>query len=316
LRRAAIETLIDVARIDRRVVLVTADLGYMVVEPFAKAFPDRFFNVGVAEQNMVGVATGLAESGFLPFCYSIAPFAVLRPYEFIRNGPVMHQLPVRILGIGGGVAYGTNGATHYALEDVGILRLQPGMKVICPADHQQTRTALRTTWNAPGPAYYRLGKDDEAVIPGLDGRFDLGRLQHIRSGADFAFVALGHVAKEAVEASARLKERGIESSVAVVASVSPAPVDDLVDLLESHALVITVEAHYTTGGLGSLVSEVVAERGIACKVIRCGVSRLPDGRTGSEAWLHDVHGISADALVARATAALEAQGSVPVRAVR
>ena len=116
------------------IVLLTGDLGFTVVEPFAERFPVRFFNVGVAEQNMLGVATGLAEAGFVPFVYSIATFATLRSYEFVRNGPVLHHLPVRVVGVGGGLEYGMNGVTHYALEDIAIMRTQPGMTVLAPAD--------------------------------------------------------------------------------------------------------------------------------------------------------------------------------------
>ena len=175
MRGAFAQTLVQLAEEDERVLLLTGDLGYMVLEPFAQRFPDRFFNVGVAEQNMVGLASGLAEAGFIPFLYSIAPFAVLRPYEFIRNGPVMHGFQVRIAGVGGGFEYGHNGLTHFGLEDVGVLRILPGMTVVAPADHAQARNALRSTWNMPGPVYYRLGKDDSVTVGGLDGRFELGR---------------------------------------------------------------------------------------------------------------------------------------------
>src|SRR6266480_3885113 len=120
MRRAFAETLAELAKEDPRIVLLTADLGFTALEPFADAFPDRFFNVGVAEQNMVGVATGLAEAGFIPFVYSIVTFACLRPYEFIRNGPIQHRWTVRIVGIGGGVEYGNNGLSHYGLEDVAV----------------------------------------------------------------------------------------------------------------------------------------------------------------------------------------------------
>src|SRR6266566_4068220 len=120
------KTLAELADEDPRILLLTADLGYMALEPFSERFPDRFLNVGVAEQNMVGLATGLAEAGFLPFVYSIVTFATLRPYEFIRNGPVMQQLPVRIVGVGGGLEYGNNGLSHYGLEDVALMRVQPG----------------------------------------------------------------------------------------------------------------------------------------------------------------------------------------------
>src|SRR5438093_2400618 len=138
MRRAFVNTLVELAERDPRILLLTGDLGYLALEPFSERFPDRFFNVGVAEQNMVGLATGLAEAGYIPFCYSIVTFASLRPYEFIRNGPILHQLPVRVVGVGGGVEYGHNGATHYGLEDVGVMRVQPGISVIAPADAQQT----------------------------------------------------------------------------------------------------------------------------------------------------------------------------------
>jgi transketolase len=295
-RRAFIETLVQVAQADERVVFVTADLGYMAIEPFRDAFPNRFFNAGVAEQNMIGVCTGLAESGFIPFAYSIVPFALLRPYEFIRNGPVMHGLPVRIVGVGGGMEYGTNGATHYGLEDVGVSRIQPGLNVICPADHEQTRAALHATWDLPGPTYYRLGKDDKTVVAGLDGRFTTGRVETIGSGEDLLIVAMGNAAIDAVAAGNRLAARGIGCTVAVVASVSPAPVDDLVHLTSKFRLALTVEAHYTTGGVGSMVCEVVAANGIPCRVVRCGVQKRPDGLTGSQASLHKHYGFSPDQL--------------------
>src|SRR3954468_13141161 len=142
MRRAFAETLADLANDDSRLVLLSADLGFMALEPFIDRFPGRFFNVGVAEQNMMGIATGLAEAGFIPFVYSIVTFAVLRPFEFIRNGPILHQLPVRIVGIGGGVEYGAAGVTHHGLEDIGVMRTQPDVTIIAPADAQQTSTAI------------------------------------------------------------------------------------------------------------------------------------------------------------------------------
>src|SRR5205807_8481796 len=151
MRRAFTNMLVELAEHDPRIMLLTGDLGYLALEPFSERFPDRFFNVGVAEQNMVGLATGLAEAGFIPFVYSIVTFASLRPYEFIRNGPILHRLPVRIVGVGGGFEYGSAGTTHHALEDLGVMRTQPGLTVIAPADSQQTRTAMRRTWDLPGP---------------------------------------------------------------------------------------------------------------------------------------------------------------------
>ena len=297
MRAAFTRTLVELAEQDSRIVLLTGDLGYMVLEPFAERFPDRFFNVGVAEQNLVGVATGLAEAGFIPFVYSIVTFASMRAYEFIRNGPVLHQLPVRIVGVGGGFEYGQNGATHYGLEDVGLMRIQPGIKVIAPADHQQARAAFLATWNVPGPVYYRLGKDDQTTIPGLEGRFELGRVQIIREGDELVILTMGSVANEATSAAAALAGHGISCAVAVVASVNPAPVDDLVAIVARFPLILAVEAHYVVGGVGSLVSEVAAERGLGCRVVRCGVRTMPDGLSGSQSYLHQAHGLSSGAIV-------------------
>lgn len=304
MRRAFIRSLVELAREDERILLLTGDLGYMTLEPFAQQFPERFFNAGVAEQNMVGVATGLAEAGFIPFVYSIVPFAVLRPYEFIRHGPVLHRLPVRIVGVGGGVEYGPEGATHFGLEDVGVLRMQPGMTVIAPADFEQGRAALLATWDLPGPVYYRLGKDDETTIPGLSGSFSLGTAQLVKDGADVLLVSMGNVAMEVAKAVKLLDAEGICAAHLVVASLNPSPARDLVDCLSRFRLVLTIEEHYITGGVGSLVSEVVAEHDLSCRVVRCGVKELPDGAIGSHSFLRQRFRISGEHLARTALAEL------------
>ena len=297
-------TLAELAERDSRVMLLTADLGYMALEPFSDRFPDRFLNVGVAEQNMIGIASGLAEAGFIPFVYSIVTFAALRPYEFIRNGPILQKLPVRIIGVGGGVDYAYDGATHYGLEDIGVMRIQPGITVVAPADYEQARTALIATWDMPGPVYYRLSKDDKTIVPNLNGRFGLGECQVIREGVDAIFLCMGTIATEAVSAADALQERGVSAAVAVVASINPPPKAALRNLLKQHDLALTVEAHYTVGGIGSLVSEVVAEDGLPCRVLRCGISEMPNGATGSLGYVYDTNGISAARLAERAFAAI------------
>jgi len=308
MRKAFVTTLVELAAADPRVLLLTGDLGFMALEPFIERFPDRFFNMGVAEQNMVGVATGLAEAGFRPFVYSIVPFATLRPYEFIRNGPVLHHLPVRIVGIGGGFDYGPQGATHHGLEDLAVMRVQPSMTVIAPADHAQLATALRVTGDVSGPIYFRLGRDDVTLVPGLDGRFMLGRADRVREGGDVLLVVTGSMAPEAVAAADLLAARGVSAGVLVVASLQPPPVDDLVAALTQVPVALTVEGHYVSGGLGSLVCEVVAERGLRCRVVRCGARTTPDGRSGSQRWLAERHGIGRAALGEAALAARGAAG--------
>lgn len=268
----------------------------MALEPFSEAFPKRFFNVGVSEQNMVGLATGLAEAGMVPFVYSIAPFATLRPYEFIRQGPLLHRLPVRVVGIGGGMEYGPNGMSHYALEDIAVMRAQPNMTVIAPADHQQAREALLAASEVPGPIYFRLGKDDTTVVPGLNGNFELGKMQRIREGPDAAILAMGPIAAEAVAAADLLAARGLDCAVAVVASVSPPPTDDVETVLAGRSLAVTVEVHYAAGGLGSLVAEVIAERKLGARLLRQCVRSMPDGLVGSQRYMEGSFGLSAEQL--------------------
>jgi transketolase len=296
--------LAELAAQDERVVLLTGDLGYMVLDVFSSRFPERFFNVGVAEQNMVGIATGLAEAGYVPFVYSIATFATMRPYEFVRNGPVLHNLPVRVVGVGGGFDYGHNGITHFALEDYALMRVQPGMTVLAPADSAQARAAVQATRELPGPVYLRIAKQG-APVPGLNGRFATGRAQLIGEGQDVALIAIGSIAREAQQAAEMLAEEGIDATVAVVSTFNPSPVEDLAELLGGVSLAISVETHYLNGGLGSLVAETIAEQGLSCRLIRAGVQSTPSGLAGSQRFLEDRHGLSAQRLAATAQAALD-----------
>ena len=266
----------SLADADERVMLLTGDLGFTVLEEFSGRHPDRFINCGVSEQNMLGVATGLAEAGFVPFAYSIATFATLRPYEFIRNGPALHDLPVRIVGVGGGFDYGHNGVTHFALEDYALMRTQPSITTVVPADAMQARAAVRGTADVPGPVYFRVSKRGDA-LPGLDGRFELGRLEVLREGTGAAIIAIGSIAHAAVEAADLLAERGLPASVAVVSSFNPGPTDEIAALLDGIPAVATVEAHYRDGGLGSFVAETIAERGLESRLLRCAVDRMPGG---------------------------------------
>jgi transketolase len=307
-RRELVESLVELATDDERIVLLTGDLGFAALEPFTERFPDRFFNAGVAEQNMVGVATGLAEAGFTPYVYSISTFASMRPYEFIRNGPVLHELPVRIVGIGEGVDYGHNGMTHYAVEDVALMRVQPGLTVVVPGSSGQVGAVLRAVQPLPGPAYIRVSKQSVSV-PALDDNFELGRAQSLTDGDDVAIVALGSMSEQALAASDLLAQADVSAGVTVVASVSPPPVRDLVSLLAGVPVAISVEAHYTTGGLGSLLAEVIAEHALGTRLLRIGVPGLPIGISGSRDYMYEQLGLSPERLAARLLRALAVRQS-------
>ena len=306
MRKAFIDSLCKIAAEDERVILLTGDLGFMVMEPFRAQFPQRFINVGVAEQNMIGVATGLAEAGFLPYAYSIATFASLRPFEFIRNGPVLHRLPVRIVGMGMGFEYGHGGPTHYALEDVGALRTLPGLTVVIPADSPQTTTALAKTRHLSGPVYYSLGKDDRTLVPGLEGRFELGRVQVVRRGFDIAIVTMGSIAQEAVAAAEDLALDGIDATVIVVSTFNPDPENDLIEILGAFDHVISLEAQTISGGLAACVGAQIARHGLRCRLHPLAVRVSPDGTTGSPADRWRKYGLDR-ASVART--AMEALGA-------
>jgi transketolase len=312
-RQAFVDALCELAAADPRVVLLTGDLGYMALEPFRDRFGDRFVNAGVAEQNMIGLAAGLAEAGLRPYAYSIAPFASLRPLEFIRNGPVAHRLPVRIVGMGAGFEYGHAGPTHHAVEDVSVLRQLPGLTIVVPADAPQAASAITATAGLAGPIYYSLGKDDRLAVPGLDGRFALGRLQTLRRGADLAIVALGSVAMEAVAAADLLAGQGVDATVAIVSSFNPAPDDDLADLLAAVPCAITVEAQTVAGGLAACVASIIASRGLRCRLHARGVTVPPDGTSGSQRDRWERHGLDRAAIAACARSLAAARTSVAAR---
>lgn len=292
MRTAFIETLIELAEKNKRICLLTGDLGFTVLEKFAQAHPGRFFNVGVAEANMVGLATGLACDGWIPYVYSIATFASMRGYEQIRNGPVLHQLPVRIIGIGGGFSYGHAGITHYALEDYSIMRTQPGLAVISPADPPQTRSVIRSTYDLKGPIYYRIGKGGDAVVPGLEGRFSMESVETVGKGADILLLTTGSLTPEVVELSASLGK----CTVGIVTTLNPSPTEALYRLIKKFKKVISIEEHFAHGGLGSLVAEVIASSNYPVVFKALAVQTVPLGMTGSRRYMCDLSGIGPSAL--------------------
>ena len=296
MRKALVDGLIHLAKQDPRIVLLTGDLGYTVIEPFQQHFPDRFYNVGVAEQNMVGLATGLAEAGYIPFVYSIVTFATLRPYEFIRNGPILHNLPVRIVGVGGGVEYGPAGPTHHGLEDVAVFRHYPNMDIFAPADAEQLKSILNQCWDRPGPAYYRIGKFENLQVPGLDGQYEFDTINTVVKGSDVLLLSMGSISTEVVSAATSLQALGVSAQVAIVSQINPLPKQALLDSLRGFSCVCTIEGHLVTGGLGSAIAELIAESSVACKFKRYGIQELGTETTGGYNYLINRAGLDANSL--------------------
>jgi transketolase len=299
MRTALIETLVELAREDDRIMLLTADLGWNVIEPFQRAYPDRFLNVGVAEQNMLGIATGLAQVGYVPYVYSIATFSSMRCYEQIRNGPVLHHSPVRIIGIGGGYSYGHAGPTHHALEDLSLARTQPGLNVVVPADRNQLKSALIALQDLPGPAYLRVAKSSVPPLAGLNGRFAWNTPELVRPGCDVLLICTGELSQTALKAAEILGQEGLTPAVAVMAHLSFQPSQALISLLSRFTTVLTVEDAYVTGGLGSLAAEAIAENGLQASLMRCGVTANLAEYSGGTEYLRSQSGLTADALAQR-----------------
>jgi transketolase len=293
------ETLAELASADSRILLLTADLGFMALDAFIDRHPGRFFNVGVAEQNMVGLATGLAEAGFIPFIYSIVPFAVFRPFEFIRSGPVQHHLPVRIVGVGAGFDYGTNGLSHYGIDDLAVTRAQPRLAVLAPADYRQARSIFLETWDRPGPIYYRLSRDQETLVPGLEGRFTWDEPVLLRQGENMLIITASSIAADANLVAAQLELAGIYSTLAVVAQINPPPTQSLAKVMSRFRFVATIENHVECGGLGSMVAEIIADHGLGCRLSRFGASVRINGRSGSTKFMNHLAGLSPENVVAK-----------------
>ncbi len=278
MRKAAITELAELARADRRVVLLTADLGFGVLDEFAREFPGQFVNVGVAEQAMVGVATGMAEAGLLPYCYSIATFSFLRPFEFIRNGPVAHRLPIRIIGVGAGTDYAFDGLTHYALEDLALARTQPGLTVYAPVTDEDTRALVRESYGQCGPAYFRLSRQG-AAAPTHDVRSQTAETTEV------LVLALGTAVERAERVAQAVAAAGASVRVLSVLRFDAATAEDLAAHLTRSRACVTVEDHYRVGGLGAAVAEVVATRALAVPVVMDAVESLPVGALGSAQYL-------------------------------
>lgn len=272
MRSTFMRSLLAKAEIDDRLWLLAGDLGFSVLEPFAERFPERFVNAGVAEQNMTGVAAGIAMTGQIVFTYSIANFPTLRCLEQIRNDACYHNLPVKVVAVGGGLAYGPQGYTHHGIEDLAILRTLPNIAVVAPGDPVEARLATLAVIDWPGPAYLRLGKGKEPVVHQSDPPFEVGKMIEVRGGDDALIISIGGILSEAVEAAAQAEQAG--RSVAVWSSPWLKPFDQaaLATAARRYPLILTVEEGTVSGGLGSAVAELLAGLPHPCaRLVRAGI---------------------------------------------
>jgi transketolase len=306
MRDAFISELTILAEEDPSVFLIVGDLGFSVIEEFAAQFPDRFLNVGVAEQTMIGVAAGLAAFGYKVFVYSIANFPTVRCLEQIRNDVCYHGRSVTVVSVGGGLSYGNLGYTHHAIEDLALMRALPNMRVFSPGDPVEARALTRYAVEHPGPAYLRLGKNGEAVLP----REAVGPVapdiaQVLRAGDDIALIATGSIAGSAVKAAELLAERGVSARVISVPFVKPLP-SAVLDAVSDVQAIVTIEEHSEVAGFGSAVLEAASKRRMAAHIDIIGLPESLAGRfIGSQSYLRERGGLSPEVIADRALTLVE-----------
>ena len=293
MRNTFLNTLFDLAKQDPRIVFITGDLGFGVVEPFMTELPDQFVNAGVAEQNMTGMAAGMALSGRIVFTYSIANFPTLRCLEHIRNDVCYHQANVKVVSVGGGFAYGSMGATHFATEDLGVMRMLPGMTIVAPGDPVETRHATRAIVERPGPCYLRLGKAGEPVVHTEPIEFEIGKAIRLRDGGDATIISTGGMLHNAVAAAELLAASGIRARVLSMHTLKPLDDEAVLAAARETAAVFTLEEHSILGGLGGAVSELLAEAdGVSVPFRRLGIPSHFAPRVGSQEYLLSEHGLT------------------------
>jgi transketolase len=251
--------LCELAAADERIWLLCGDLGFGALEPFRDAFPKRYVNVGVAEQNLTGIAAGLAMSGKIAFTYSIANFPTLRCLEQIRNDVCYHDCDVKIVAVGAGFSYGAQGYTHHGVEDLAIMRALPELVVVSPGDPVEAKLATRAVAAHKGPCYLRLGKSGEAMVHKAEPDFALGRAIRVADGDDVTLMASGAILKNVVDAAERLRSEGIGARVLSMHTLSPLDVAAVHAAAAETGAIVTVEEHSVVGGLGSAVADVIAE---------------------------------------------------------
>lgn len=291
MRVAFIKTLIKEAEKNNKIMLLTGDLGYSVFEEFREKFPDRFINVGVAEQNLMGVATGLAMSGRIVFAYSIATFATMRAFEQIRTDIASHNMPVIIVGSGAGLSYGHDSITHHATEDISLMRSIPGMTILCPADPYETVWATRASIKLNKPVYLRLGKKGEPLLYKNPVSLKIGRGSVLRNGKDFVIIATGNIVSNALEASNILSKENINATLVSMHTLKPIDKNLIKNLSKKFKVIITVEEHSILGGLGSAVSEIISEENKGTKIVKFGVPDIFLFEIGSQNFLREKIGL-------------------------
>jgi transketolase len=303
MRKAFVESLVNLAEKDDRVMLIVGDLGFGVIEPFSEKFPNRFVNAGVSEQNMTGMAAGLALSGRLVFTYSIANFPTLRALEQIRNDILYHELPVTVVAVGTGYSYGSLGYSHHALEDIGVLSSLPGIRILSPSSDEEVDQCVKLISTVPCATYLRLDKDyirDERPSDELNITFPK---QRFKGGSEVVILSTGSIATSVDEALESMPP-SVSQHFAHFSVCQIKPLNLRTDMFRDSRLILTVEEHSLASGFGSTVLEALEGTEDISKVRRIGIPDELSFLVGSSDFLRSKQGLNPRSLMYRFTAFL------------
>lgn len=304
MRTAFVDTLSQLMEEHDDIICITADMGFSVFEEMRKNFPKRFFNTGVTEQSSIGLATGLALSGHTVFFYAQAAFATMRCFEQVRLDVGYNRANVKIIGTAAGFSLNQLGVSHFATEDVALMRLIPGMTIFTPADALEANWATKKAYMTKGPVYMRLTKGGTPVVHTKSIHVNIGEMIQLTKGADATLFASGSLVPRALEVVTLLAKANVHIAAYSVPTIKPLHVEGLLQITKKSKMIFTLEEHFITGGLGDAVAAIIAERGIAKKCKRLGVQDTFTGVTGTHEFLLDYNGLSPEKLAHQIQTAL------------
>lgn len=300
MRDSFIESLFSLASIDKNIVLMTGDLGFGVLDKFAKDLPRQFVNAGIAEQNMLGMASGMAMDGKVVFVYSIGNFPTFRAFEQFRNDASYHGANVKVVSVGAGYSYGSLGMSHHATEDLAVMRALPGVTIISPGCLWEARQSAKALLETNGTCYLRLDKSNAGETQKDEEKFQLGKLRIIREGTDGAIFATGGILGTALSVANVLASGSINLAVYSVHSIRPFDSEGLLKVVSSCDACFTIEEHVLTGGLGAIIAEHCMDAGVHPKYFhRFGISGGYSSIVGSQDYLRSASGLDSQSIVNR-----------------
>ena len=296
MRDTFVATLLKLAKKDKNIHIITGDLGFGVLKPFWEELPNQITNVGIAEQNMTGFATGLALEGKIVFTYSIGNFPTLRTLEQIRNDAAYHEANVKIVCVGAGFAYGSLGMSHHATEDLAIMSAIPNIEVLSPSDKKETEEATEYAYKNFGVKYLRLGRGGGFYIHQKNMKIDISKINKISAGNKIAIISTGSIIDEVLKSKKILEKNNLNPSIYSVAKIKPLNIHDLKEISKEHKYIISVEEHNIIGGLGSTIANAIVDLNLKVK-LKIAIMDQFSSKVGEQSYLRSIYKIDAERIV-------------------